>query len=97
MSVLKYARFALIAAIFLFMPHIELRAQDDETPEQRRVMQTLMEREQIAAEERSGAANYTSPEAQLMQEKESNRAGMIREEENEVTENSEGGWQERWY
>jgi hypothetical protein len=96
MSALKYARFAAIFMALIFMPHIEARAQDDETPEQKRVMQTLMEREQIASEERSGATNYVSPGTRLMEEKEGSRAGMMKEEERDVTSEG-GGYRGYWW
>jgi hypothetical protein len=95
MRALKYTRFAVIAVVFLFIMHFAARAQDDETPEQKKLMQTLMQREQMAAEERSGTSDYVSPEARLMQEKESNRSNMIREEERDATQESEGAWQDQ--
>ena len=89
----KRALLVAICVAFLFIPQNQARAQDDETPEQQRMMQTLAERQKIADTERSGAANYVSPEEQLMREKESDRASMIREEERDATEESEGRWQ----
>jgi hypothetical protein len=96
MSALKYARLAAILIVLIFMPHMEARAQDDETPEQKRVMHTLMEREQIAVEERSGSANYVSPGTRLMEEKELSRAGMMKGEERDVTEEG-GGYRGYWW
>ena len=96
MSELKYVRFVAVAVIFLFMPHIEVRAQDDETPEQKKVMQTLMERERMAVEAHAGNMPYPSLRDGMMDSKERSRAGVIREEERDVTSES-GGYGGYWW
>ena len=68
-----------MCAAFLCIPKNQALAQDDETPEQKKLLQTLEEREKIAAEEPREADSYASPEADLMEAKEEDRAENIRD------------------
>lgn len=72
----------LCCAGLLLSPAITF-AQDDETPEQKKLLQTIEEREKIAEEERMGSDTYVSPEDDLMYAKEKDRANRIREERTE--------------
>ena len=96
MRTFKYLLLTALLAAFLLIPPLPVLAQDDETPEQKKLIQTLEERERIAAEEqRSAAPAVDSPEADLMKEKEADRANIIREEERDE-ERGETDYQGRY-
>lgn len=71
--------FMVLCCVVLLLSPAMAYAQDDETPEQKKVMQTLEEREKIAAEEPRESNSYDSPEEDLMYEKEKDRAAAISE------------------
>jgi hypothetical protein len=54
---------------------------DDQTPEQKELMQTIEEREKIAVQEERESTADVSPDDDLMYAKEKDRAARIREEE----------------
>ena len=67
-------------------------AQDDESPEQKKLLATLEQRAQVAASERNLDTTYESPETQLMKEKEAARVGLMAEEEHDVEREASGGY-----
>lgn len=92
MSAIRYIWPAAVLAAFLVMPQIPALAQDDQTPEQKEEMQLLMEREKVAVEEKAASSSYASPDTKLMEEKEGDRAKMMKEEEADATRYQGRGW-----
>ncbi len=89
----KYICAIAIFTVSLCIPQNQAFSQDDETPEQKKLLQTLEEREKIAAEE-PVENSYASPEDDLMEAKEKDRAKGIREEEAGGAEYQGYGWRQ---
>jgi hypothetical protein len=90
MAALRRLFTAVLFSVIIFAAQAYISAQDDESPEQKKLLETLEERARIAAGEKQDESGYIPYGYDLMVAKEYDRASMMKSEELDLTEEGEG-------